>query len=120
MLVPLIFSACHRAFRIVTPKAVTAEGARAGERHGGAKSEDHVHVPARACGRLSLAPGQNRKRLGAVSPQTYTRGEFTSTGAFLNQVPRLFRMIPSETEKDLVSSLKRARRYVGKGSAAFP
>jgi hypothetical protein len=66
-------------------------------------------------GGLALAAVQKQEG-GSAQPQVYARGEFTFNRRFFEtKFPGFFRVVPSETEKDLVMVIKAVRNeYVGK------
>ncbi|PYK97642.1 MAG: hypothetical protein DME19_15575 [Verrucomicrobia bacterium] len=113
-LVPLIFlslptRAAHGEAEAVSAEAEAGAGAEA---HGGVKAKTTSRFPAAAAGGLSLAASSKPDAAPApFQPQTFTRNR----RFFETKFPGFFRMVPSETEKDLVIVVKAVRgEYVGK------
>jgi len=119
VLVPLIFLSLPARAAHGEAEAVSAEAeaGAAAEAHGGVKAKTTSRFPAAAAGGLLLAASSKPDAAPApFQPQTFTRGEFTFNRRFFEtKFPGFFRMVPSETEKDLVIVVKAVRgEYVGK------
>jgi hypothetical protein len=85
---------------------------------GGKHTTSHVPGAATmpASGGLSLAAVKAEGGEGITVPQTFNRGEFTFNRRFFEtKFPGFFRVVPSESEKDLVLAIKGVRtEYVCK------